>query len=186
MRAGWHATTRLGRFNSGLALTVSIGAALGFALGVVIIFEGEARWFWLYYYVPITVPFVAFLFDRLSQRRRLSRFAAFVDVPVVAIAFLRALVLIPFISGHALFLTYALLTTQSSLARVTAALVLIEVILIKVFVWHDVTLIGGIALGIAAGLLFRSNSLYILSQKRAKQTNPLHGEVSFNASEPDA
>lgn len=180
MISGWPIERMTERFNSGLVIAVSIGAALGFAAGVSIIFEGDTRWFWLYYYVPITVPFVAFLFDRVSRWHRLPRVTLIVDVPVLTLAFTRAVVLIPLISGHALFLTYAVLTTQSMVARVTAALVLIEVILIKIFVWHDITLIGGMALGIAATWLFRQ-----FERLAAKQGKPSHSEVSYDASQPD-
>jgi len=53
---------------------------------------------------------------------------------------------IPFFSGHALFLSYALLTMRSKLAKVTALVVLLEVAYLKIFVWQDATLLGGIAL----------------------------------------
>jgi hypothetical protein len=74
------------------------------------------------------------------------------------VSFLRAILPIPFISGHALFLTYALLTTQTRLARWTAIIILIQVAAIKIFVWHDPTLLGGITVGILAAWANRSLS----------------------------
>lgn len=61
----------------------------------------------------------------------------------------------PIVSGHSLFLTYVMLTTRSWVARLTAVLVLIEVIYLKAFVWRDPTLIGGIVVGIFAALIER-------------------------------
>ncbi len=48
MKVGWPIERMAERFSPGLVLAVSIGAALGFALGVSIVFEGDTRWFWLY------------------------------------------------------------------------------------------------------------------------------------------
>ena len=44
---------------------------------------------------------------------------------------------VPYVSGHALFLTYAIMSRGSRVVRVTATLVMIEVIYLKLFVWHD-------------------------------------------------
>jgi hypothetical protein len=84
-----------------------------------------------------------------------------VELSVLALAVARALIPIPFISGHALFLTYAILTVTSPTARWTVATVLIEVIYIKVCVLHDATLIGGIVVGILAALLVKTRHLAI-------------------------
>ncbi len=71
------------------------------------------------------------------------------------LALLRAVVLIPGYSGHALFLAYSLFSSQSWVARITAGLVLVEVAYLKIFVWQDKTIIGGILLALAASGVFR-------------------------------
>jgi hypothetical protein len=61
---------------------------------------------------------------------------------------------VPLISGHALFLTYSLLSARSRVAQITAFAVLLQVIYLKLFVWHDlITPSGGILLGSGAALL---------------------------------
>lgn len=77
------------------------------------------------------------------------------DGGVIILALLRAVVLIPGYSGHALFLAYSLFSSQSWVARVTAGLVLVEVAYFKIFVWQDKTIIGGILLALAASGIFR-------------------------------
>jgi hypothetical protein len=134
-------------------LTVALVAAILFAGGSYVTFTGDLRDLLVYYFAPIAVPFVAYLFDRAQRWREVHWW---IDVPVVVVSFLRALLPIPFISGHALFLTYALLTTQTRVARWTAIIVLIQVAAIKIFVWRDPTLLGGITLGILAAWLNRS------------------------------
>ncbi len=140
-------------------LTLSIATALVFAALVIALFSGDSRWFLLYYFVPITVPFVAFLFDRAENWNGLSKMQVRIDLPILALALTRAFILVPLISGHALFLSYALFTTRSRVARLTAFLVLVEVAYIKIFVWHDVTLLGGLALGTGAAVWFRNARL---------------------------
>ncbi len=154
--ARWNwAAWRVYLFAPPLVLGVSLAAALVFAALVVVLFEGEARRFLLYYFVPIAVPFAAFLFDRAEHWHELTRTQVRIDLPILALALIRAVFLIPLISGHALFLIYALMTTRSGVARLTALLVLIEVVYIKTFMWHDVTLLGGLALGLGAAALFK-------------------------------
>ncbi len=142
-------------FSPLFVLTVSLTAALAFAGLVLLRFTGEARTFLLYYFVPIAVPFVAYLFDRAKYWNELSQTQVRIDVPVVILALLRAGLPIPLISGHALFLSYALLTTRSGLARITALLVLAEVVYIKIFLWQDITLVGGLILGLGAAIWFK-------------------------------
>jgi hypothetical protein len=133
-------------------LLLSITATLVLALVIMLLFDGERCTAILAYSVPIAVPFVAYLFDR-AQRWPEIRWT--LDVPVILLALSRAFVPVPLISGHALFLTYAVLTTHLPIARWTALLMLLYVIYLKAFVWQDTTLIGGLALGIAASLVWR-------------------------------
>jgi hypothetical protein len=74
---------------------------------------------------------------------------------VLIVSLMRIFIAVPFISGHALLLTYIALSTQSLLARFTAALVLLEVFYIKIFLWSDFTFFGGALLGVLAAILFR-------------------------------
>jgi hypothetical protein len=136
-------------------LSVSLVAAAIFALFVTLLFEGESRWFLLYYFTPVGIPFVAFLFDRAEHYRLASKITWAIDLAVLIPALTRAVFLIPLISGHAIFLTYCLLTTQSKVARITAALVLIQVVYLKIFVTHDIALYGGVIAGCLAALLYR-------------------------------
>ncbi len=136
-------------------LTVSLIAALAFASVIWFLTTGDQRDFLLYYFVPIAVPFVAFLFDRLANRNHLLHCQMWLDAPLLVLAMLRSGIPIPLISGHALFLSYALLTTRTWVARVTAVLVLIEVVYIKIFIWQDGTLLGGLTVGIATAILFK-------------------------------
>lgn len=115
--------------------------------------------------VPISAPFAAFLLDRAARLRQGTAVQWAIDAGVVALGFARALYEVPFISGHALFLTYALLTVRSNLAKAIALVVLAQVIYLKLFAWHDNTLFGGIGLGLAAV------GLFFLARPRA-QNNP--------------
>lgn len=104
----------------------------------------------LVYNVPVVFVFILFTLDRLEQWQPVA-----LDVPVVALAIARAFIRIPLISGHALFLTYCVLTAKRPLVRGLAILVLLEVAYLKLVVWQDVTFIGGSLLGIGAALLYK-------------------------------
>lgn len=153
-------------FHPVTVLTVALTAAILFAVVSYVTFTGDLRDLLVYYFAPITVPFVAYLFDRAERWREIQWW---IDVPIVMVAFLRAMLPIPFISGHALFLTYALLTTQTRVARWTALIVLIQVAAIKIFAWHDPTLLGGIIVGILAAWVNRS--LYV-ARLRLQKVEP--------------
>ena len=135
-------------------LIIALIAALIFALFVNLFFKGEQRWFYLYYFTPIGIPFVAFLFERAERNALASKAAWGIDAVIVGLSLLRSVILIPVISGHALFLTYSLLTSRSKIARITALLVLLEVAYIKIFMWSDATIIGGVLVGCVAALLY--------------------------------
>jgi hypothetical protein len=77
-----------------------------------------------------------------------------VDIVVVGAAMMRVVATLPLVSGHTLFLTYAILGPGSRVTRITASVVMIEVIYLKYFVWHDsISSSIGIALGIIAALI---------------------------------
>lgn len=135
-----------------------LGAALAatalFCALITLTFEGQKQTFYLYYFAPVALPFTCFLIERTDMLRSAPRWPYLVDLPVLILSMVRAFYPLPFISGHAFFLTYALLTTNTWPARASAALVLLEVIILKVFVWHDATLLGGMAVaGLSALIL---------------------------------
>jgi hypothetical protein len=79
-----------------------------------------------------------------------------VDSTVVVTSFLRMMGVVPLVSGHALFLTYAIARPGSRLTKITAALVMLQVIYLKFLVWHDwVSPITGITLGLLAAFIVR-------------------------------
>jgi hypothetical protein len=139
-------------FHPIIVLMTALIAALLFALVANATFQGDLRDLLVYYFAPIGVPFIAYLFDRV---KRWPDIRWYIDLLVVVIALLRAVSPIPLISGHALFLSYALVTTQTRVARWTAALVLLQVAYFKLAIWQDWTLFGGIALGLLAAALER-------------------------------
>jgi hypothetical protein len=140
-------------FQARTVLATSFAGALLFSAAV-LVFGGGRRFFYLYYFMPIGIPFIAFLFDRAERWRETPWAQKGLDAAVLALSLLRMLVAVPLISGHSLFLAYALLSARSWPARATAALVLLEVFLIKVFLWRDATLLGGLVVGVLAALLF--------------------------------
>ena len=141
-------------FHPIVVLVLAIGAALVYAAWITWRFRGDNVGNQLIYVVPIVVPFVAFLLDRAS-RIGFWRVAIFViDFVVVGTSLMRVIGNVPYVSGHSFFLTYAILGPGSWITRITAALVMVEVIYLKYFVWHDfVTSSTGILLGTAAALL---------------------------------
>jgi hypothetical protein len=107
--------------------------------------------FLLYYFLPVFIVFYLFLFERLSNRKITPWISGVVDGGVLTLSILRAFYTIPYFSGHALFLSYVLLSTKRFTTRVVALMVLLEVVILKVFIWHDATLYGGLLLGFLAG-----------------------------------
>ncbi|HOG79720.1 MAG TPA: hypothetical protein PK454_08190 [Anaerolineaceae bacterium] len=130
-----------------------------FATAAVLIFWRAAfgGWskIWLFYQVPLIIPLIAFCADRIERMRKIPPVGWGWDGGVIILALLRAVVLIPGYSGHALFLAYSLFSSQSWVARITAGLVLVEVAYLKIFVWQDKTIIGGILLALAASGMYR-------------------------------
>ena len=153
-------TQRSFLFHPVTVLVISILAAGIFAVFIHLLFDGDLRWFLLYYFAPIGIPFVAFVFDRVEQYGSVSIVSWIVDLAVLIPALTRAFIRLPLISGHALFLVYCLLTSRSKVARITAFLVLLQVAYLKIFVTHDTALIGGVIVGCVASLLYRQVRRY--------------------------
>jgi hypothetical protein len=104
-----------------------------------------------FYVVPIVVPFVAFIFDRAERLHEVHLFQLVTDALIIGLAMGRVVGNVPYISGHTLFLTYALLTARSRVLLVTAGMVMLHAVYLKYIVWHDwVTSTVGIVLGTLA------------------------------------
>jgi hypothetical protein len=100
------------------------------------------------------VPLFAFMLERVAHVREANFFQHGVDFLVFALAAGRVVGDVPFISGHTLILSYALLQSKSNVVRVAAILVLVQTLYLKYFVWGDfVTSNVGIALGCTLALL---------------------------------
>lgn len=143
-------------FHPLIVLLLSLFGAALFALYAALRFPVDKLSWINFYVVPIVVPFVAFLFDRADRFYQSSFRQHIIDVLVVGTSMWRAVGNVPFISGHVLFLTYALLSTRSRVARISAAVVMLQVVYLKYVVWHDwITPTSGIVVGLIAALLTR-------------------------------
>lgn len=106
------------------------------------------------YVLPIIVPFTAFIFDRARHFPDAALIELIVDSAVVVTSIMRMLGVVPFVSGHALFLTYAIARPGTRLTKITAALVMLQVIYMKLFLWHDrVSPVAGTILGLLAACI---------------------------------
>ncbi|HEY9087727.1 MAG TPA: hypothetical protein VIO36_06125 [Anaerolineaceae bacterium] len=143
-------------FHPALGLLCGLGAAAVQSLACFYLFEGQELVHHLSYTLPIAVPFTGFLFDRAlaylgrPERRIGPRMG--LDAGLVLLALWRAVYPVPLVSGHALFLTYALLSTRSLWVQIPTVVVLAEVAYFKIFLWHDPTIFGGALVGGAAAL----------------------------------
>jgi hypothetical protein len=106
------------------------------------------------YFVPLMVPMIAFMFERVEHVREASFFQHGVDYLVFALAVGRVVGDVPYISGHTLLLSYTLLQSKSRLVRISSIIVLAQTLVLKYLVWGDfVTSTVGIALGCALAFL---------------------------------
>ena len=106
------------------------------------------------YFVPLMVPMIAFMFERVEHVREANFFQHGVDCLVFGLAVGRVVGNVPYISGHTLLLSYVLLMSKSKLVRITAIIVLAQTLFLKYFVWGDfVTSNVGIALGCTLAFL---------------------------------
>lgn len=106
-------------------------------------------------YVPIAAVFASFFWDRLCPRISRSLRHAMYDFVAVALSLMRVFVPpLPFVSGHALFASYAALTAQRWPLRAIALVALAEVVYTKLFAsggWPSMVGGFGIATLLAAG-----------------------------------
>ncbi len=129
-----------------LILTMLFGIAASFIRN----FNGAGRVILLAYHLPIGFVFSMFILTEAANFRKEQSARHFTSILVTGLSVLRVLVEVPFYSGHAFFITYMLLVTGSSTARIVAVLVLLDVIYFKVWLLRDPTVWGGMVLGLAA------------------------------------
>jgi len=144
--------------NGGLKfrLFVTLTTVVLFTLFIIYGYDGQSEYYRLYYFVPVSVPIVFFIFDRLSRRDQLTIKEYLIDFTIAFVSLVRIYYPIPFYSGHALFLTYALFTSKSKACLIATVLVLAQTAYIKLFLWApDYSLSGGIILGFLASVFYR-------------------------------
>jgi hypothetical protein len=138
-------------------LVLSIGAVAALVVSYISVRYLRYDAWTLFYNIPVGVAFLVFCFDRLHVLGR-QRFIAYaldaLDALLLMAAITRMFVLVPFYSGHTLFLVYFLLTAQLRLARLVAFAVLVQVVIVKIML-TDGTLIGGAMLAAAAAFVYR-------------------------------
>jgi len=110
------------------------------------------------YFVPLMVPMIAFMLERVERAREANFFQHGFDFLVFSLAVGRVVGDVPYISGHTLLLSYALVCSRSRIVRISALLVLAQTLYLKYFVWHDfvtsnIGLVAGCALGLLVSLL---------------------------------
>jgi hypothetical protein len=143
-------------FHPSIVLLLSLAAASLYAVWAHWRFGGQNLQNQYLYVVPIVVPFFSFLLDRVERIKRASIAGLAIDFLAVGTSMMRVIGNVPYVSGHTLFLSYAILGPASRVTRITASLVMLEVIYLKYFVWHDpVTSSAGIMLGTIAALITR-------------------------------
>lgn len=134
---------------------ISLGAAivaLALALAYAFTLSGHSRSFFLYYNVPIAAPFAVFVIERTLGRER----GWVIDGSVVALAIARAFLPLGGFSGHVLFTGYASLAARTRTGRISARLVLLEVLIVKLGLWGDFwTPLGGVLIALAAWWILR-------------------------------
>ena len=141
-------------FHPFVVLMLSLGGAALYTILIIWRFGGANLESQFLYVVPIVVPFVSFLLDRAEKIQQTKVIGFVMDFLVIGTAMMRVVSTLPYVSGHTLFLTYAILSAGSRVTRVIASLVMLEVIYLKYFVWHDlITSSCGILLGIVAALI---------------------------------
>jgi len=141
-------------FHPLIVILVSLSGAFLYALWATWRFSGDKLANQYLYVVPIVVPFLAFLIGRVRCIPETNKIGFALDLLVVGTAMMRVIGDVPYVSGHALFLTYAALGPGTRSSRITAVVVWIEVLYLKFFVWHDlITPITGMTLGAIMALI---------------------------------
>ena len=108
------------------------------------------------YQLPVFIVFGLFGVDRYRHRSRVARGQWLLDGSVALLSASRTVMWFLPLSGHALFLTYAIGTSTSKMVRAIALLVMIEAVVIKHFWLHDdLTPWVGMVVGITMVLIYR-------------------------------
>ncbi len=119
-------------------------------------FSGDKLFNQFYYVIPIIFPFVFFLSGRFLKYKEPDFWVKSVDFLVVLTAMWRVFGDVPYVSGHSLFLAYAIITARTNIDFWLAGVVLTEVGILKIFFWNDwLTFSVGLVLGIIAGFVTR-------------------------------
>jgi hypothetical protein len=121
--------------------------------------------------IPVGVAFIVFGFDRLQGLGKTGLIAYALDAVLITTAITRMVVLVPFYSGHSLFLAYFLVTAVSRASRLTAVAVLVQVAIVK-WMLADWTFVGGVVLGLAAALVYRTFRFKTFSRSPASSSPP--------------
>ena len=133
-------------------LGLSLGAGALFALTVICKTDGFVRSWLIWYIMPVGVVFVAFILERLKELGHTSVQCLILDLIVVLLSLARVVTYIPFYSGHAMFLSYTLLSARLRVVKILATVVLLQVVYLKLIKWDDwITLIIGVLVGSLAG-----------------------------------
>src|SRR5688572_21444675 len=99
--------TKLRDYVSRPWLKVMLGLAIALVLAVlvVLVFDGEREKYLLIYDIPIVIPFVMFVIDRITNLNGINNAGNALDIAVLALSVSRAFIRVPLVSGHAIFLT---------------------------------------------------------------------------------
>ena len=106
------------------------------------------------YFVPLMVPLIAFMIERVEHVREANFFQHGVDFLVFGFVVGRVVGDVRYVSGHTLLLSYALLSSKSKIVRISSICVLVQTLFLKYVVWGDfVTSNVGLVLGVALACL---------------------------------
>ena len=109
------------------------------------------------YFVPLMVPFFAFVIERIEHVRKGNLFQHGVDLLVVGLAVGRVMGQnVFYISGHTVLLSYMLASSRSRIVRIASVIVLIQTLFLKYYVWGDfVSSNVGLAVGCTLALIVK-------------------------------
>jgi hypothetical protein len=141
-------------FHPFVILLIAFSAAILYSIYAALRFSGDKLLNQYFYVAPIVIPFVIFLLDRTQKFRQRTLIQWNIDFSVTLTAMWRVIGDVPYVSGHTLFLTYCIFSINFTIGKILAAIVLIEVLYLKIFVWNDwISAVVGIILGTIAAIL---------------------------------
>ena len=107
------------------------------------------------YSAPVVAPLVLFALERWRRRTEWTKGHLAIDAGVFLLAASRMFLPVPGVSGHALFLTYGAVTASTRVVRVAMAVVLAATAVVKIFLWHDPSLLGGALVAFVAAFAWK-------------------------------